>query len=52
MMRCWGKFGVMGGGAGGRPHPNPPPEGEGIIDKDGVGNILGWNIGGWDGMGA
>ncbi len=34
--------GVAGlGWLGVRPHPNPPPEGEGVIDKDGVGNIGG-----------
>ena len=33
------------GWLGVRPHPNPPPEGEGVIDKDGVGDIGGWEGG-------
>ena len=37
--------GVAGlGWLGVRPHPNPPPEGEGIMDKDGVGDIGGWGV--------
>ena len=33
----WLWWGYFSGGLGGRPHPNPPPPGEGISEREGKG---------------
>ena len=48
-----GRLGLLRGGGwlfGGmeeRPHPNPPPEGEGIMGLGDSGCARGWGVGGW-----